>query len=490
MPPSSRRIYLSWKSYCSESSERSFLSEECCVPAQVLGGGWRLCNQQGAVLDTSRQRGSRHPSIKLGADGGGGPSLSTDVAMMRSPWLSLALLLLVGARAAPHGPALRDSPGGAQPRETGVVGNVMARVDPLTEGRIRNVRVASEVPRLLGVDPDPARLDLRVSVSLGAVVVDGEVDVQPSATSPGFAGNVSVVYGDVSASGTAGVAVVQDVLQVERLELAYSKQNRSARVSPGSSSSKDLGEFVEAFFEGSVEHMVARELDRRVARQLDEALKGVSWRDVFGESAALQAPNPVSNVNLMADTLLAMMLPKIPSSVKLDDVDRPFRSSFLFVPVSGRLRATNGTLEDLRTLRRTSDALLNVTATGVRLTGALGLTELRFAYDYDVSVLGAGPSGRLEGSVGNNSIGFALAVTYDGRGGCAVLVEELSVLRLDDVKVKVTGLGILNWLASSITTSVVNDSKDKIVAHIEASLNRNLKSAADKAGFCDVFLGP
>ncbi|XP_063243719.1 uncharacterized protein LOC134542995 [Bacillus rossius redtenbacheri] len=248
-------------------------------------------------------------------------------------------------------------------------------------------------------------------------------------------------------SATSPSADVQDVLRVTH---------------------QDLGEVAEVFSEGGSSSRDAPD-DGSAARRVREAPLA-------------------SNINLMVDTLLERLRPRMPSSVELDDVEKPFKKKLLLLPVFGVLRATGGTLEDLRTLRRTSDVKLSLTADGARLTGAAGLSTLRFAYDYEVSLLGAGLSGRITGSVGDNSVGFALAVSYDGRGGCAVSVEELRVLRLDQVEVEVTGVGVLNWLASTITTAAVNEAKDKIGGHVEAGLVRAVERAVSENNLCD-FLG-
>ncbi|KAJ8891418.1 hypothetical protein PR048_003946 [Dryococelus australis] len=370
-----------------------------------------------------------------------------------------------------------------QSRETSVVGGVVA-----SEGSITNIRVTSDIPHILSIDPNYAHLNVVVYASLGTVVVEGKANISSS----GFSGSIAVTYVNVSVSGIAGIIVVQNVLQVSHLDAVYSPQNRSSRVAFDVTPDRDLGQAAQTFFEEAVERLVSAEMDRRLTRQINDVLKSVSSLEVFGDGTTVQRTkdfNPISNVNLMVDTLLAMMLPRIPTAVRLDDISRSFKKTFLFVPIFGQLTATNGTLRDLKTLRRTSDMLLNVTSSGLRLIGAMGLQTLHFAYDYDVSVLDMGPRGHLEGTLGNNSLSFALAISYDGRGGCTVHVEQLRFTTFDDFKIKVTGVGVLNWLASSITTSVINDSKDKIVEHIESSLKGNLKSTADKIGFCNILQG-
>ncbi|KAJ8875542.1 hypothetical protein PR048_023437 [Dryococelus australis] len=375
------------------------------------------------------------------------------------------------------------------PYQVSFISNVTAQVGPYDKASITNSRVTSDVPQILIVDRNSEHLNLEVVVSLGTVVVDGDVSLSSSSTSLGFAGEVVVTYVNMSGSGVAGVRVVEDALQVTYLQLTYSPQERSTRATSSSEPDRDAEEVAMSFFERSVKEMVTVELDRRVKWQLGKELRYVNAQEMFGTDVTMQqirGLNITTNISPLVDNLLKLMIPRLPSSLRLDDINKYFKRKVLIVPISAQLKATNGVLKDLKTLQRTSDVFLNVMSTGMRVWGAMGLKTLQFAYDFVLRDLGVTQSGQLKGQVSVNSISFALNVTIDGRGNCVARIEQLHVEQLNDIKIKVSGLGILNWLASWLITAAVNTAKIRLTAPLEARLAETMVSTANQAKLCSV----
>nr|CAD7441120.1 unnamed protein product [Timema bartmani] len=351
---------------------------------------------------------------------------------------------------------LRNKLFGAKPIVT-ILDDVTGDEDPNIKVVLTNVRfLTRKLPQIISIQPNFAFLNLAVDAKVGTLMIQGSFNASSLRPKSGISGNITMTFENVTGVGFADLTLINDTLSVTDANLVYKLVGGTVDVTYSNVVNRSsLSRSVEELFRGNVKSSVTHELNQQVKKELNGILKNISSLQVFGPTTILSdfkryARRQDGNVNTFVDSLLPKVVPLLPYTVTLPNINSSFSRKILFIPIYGHFLAYNGSLENFRTLRRTSDVFLNITVNGIHISGGLGLQTLNFAYDYEAKFWGIGPTGTLKGTVNNNSLNFVVKVTYDGFTNCTVDLESLELKEFEGLKVDVTGLGILNWLASNM----------------------------------------
>lgn len=194
-----------------------------------------------------------------------------------------------------------------------------------------------------------------------------------------------------------------------------------------------------------------------------------------------------TNINWILDTFLieyrASTIRDGKSVMLLDDIKEEFEKRIFVVDIYGSFEATGGRLKNLSTVHRTGDASLSESGDKVIVDAHLGLKELQMYFShYKLHFFNLDETGTIQATVGDNSLYLELAITY--KPSCSVTLTALSIDRLDNIQVQVTGLSLMDYLADNISTWLINTTQNLYRPQLESFLFTEMSKAVADADIC------
>ncbi|XP_068083378.1 mite allergen Lep d 7 [Anabrus simplex] len=323
---------------------------------------------------------------------------------------------------------------------------------------------------------------MRLGLSMGPLHIQGDYSLESNSVMEVIpltnAGKISVIISEVYAEGQVGLTLGEKSLQATNFDMTYTPKNVIITVTYETN-------------EGPAVSQVSREaLDKTLVEKFREDLwyklnlilqKELNYLLEFSPLARLlpdenllkEFRNLTRGMTVIAnkyiDDILVLAREHITQNnleqVPVSNFGTGFSKKILFITWHGNFTAEKGWARDLATITRTSDMTLSYDKGTLSVFGSLGLRDLKVGFDqYFAKFMNIGPSGTLRATTGYNSV-FIRAAIQLGINSTTSL-ENLRVDNIDEIDVKVTGLGILNWLTSKIVTWVLgfyNESIRKVV---------------------------
>ncbi|KDR17360.1 uncharacterized protein LOC110831786 [Zootermopsis nevadensis] len=189
------------------------------------------------------------------------------------------------------------------------------------------------------------------------------------------------------------------------------------------------------------------------------------------------------NLNKIVDELLDGLRVDIikqgKDRIKIPDIDETFNKRVYFIKVKGEFKGENGWVESLSTIHRTADAVASSYGKNLSVSCGFGLEHLEVGYDrYRAKFMRLGPHGKINGIVGKNSILLKATVAWTNQN-CTVALNQLVLDSFGDFKLKVTGLGPMNWLLSKISTWILQHFESEIKGRVESTLREEIEKKLD-----------
>ncbi|XP_033211212.1 mite allergen Lep d 7-like isoform X2 [Belonocnema kinseyi] len=181
-----------------------------------------------------------------------------------------------------------------------------------------------------------------------------------------------------------------------------------------------------------------------------------------------------SFVNTIVDITLAEVISQLKKkhdeSIKIPDINKRFSFGSGFFKTSGNFDATDGHFSDLTTLKRTNDAVLERQGSKFAASCGFGLSTARIKYDhYKIKYGLIKVSGQMSADVNGIAINSKVSVDYNQQP-CKAEIEYFRISEFGKVKIRVTGLGPLNSLASSLVTWITKKLHTDIADLIETKV--------------------
>lgn len=195
-------------------------------------------------------------------------------------------------------------------------------------------------------------------------------------------------------------------------------------------------------------------------------------------SSALDVCGTV-NLNKIVDQLLDSLRKDIvqrgKDKIAIPDIHETFRKKVGIVKVRGEFDAAQGWVKNLSTVHRTADVVASSYGKWISLSCGFGLEHLELGYDeYNATFMKLGIQGKLDGTIGKNSLLMNATVTWVNHK-CTITLNELSLNQLGGLNLRVTGLGPLNWLFSKISSWVFQHFKSEIKVEVEKTLREEIE---------------
>jgi hypothetical protein len=221
-------------------------------------------------------------------------------------------------------------------------------------------------------------------------------------------------------------------------------------------------------------------LNRLVKERLDDILGGIPVDKLIGETRTAEAYRQHARAlrvvaNDYVDEVLSVVHTYIAdnglSEIAIPNVEASFSQEILFITWWGRFATRDGLAGKLDTVARTGDVSLeyDTNTGGIKVFGSVGLSQLYLGYKYyEAYFQGLGPSGTVSAQIGSNSVFLKIDILLSTNP--VITLEDLHIEYAKDFKFQITGLGILDWLVSSITTWIVNLFDDQIVGALDGFL--------------------
>ena len=190
-----------------------------------------------------------------------------------------------------------------------------------------------------------------------------------------------------------------------------------------------------------------------------------SISDVFG------TVNLNKIVDKMLDILRVDIIERGKDRISIPDVRATFEKKVGFVTLKGEFEGENGWVKNFSTVHRTADAVASSSyGSEISVSCGFGVGDLELGYDsYTVRFMSLNPRGEISGTVDNNSILLNATVTWTNHT-CNITLDELTLNEFEGLDLRVTGLGIMNWLFSKISRLVLHHFQSEIKDRIEYTL--------------------
>jgi hypothetical protein len=175
-------------------------------------------------------------------------------------------------------------------------------------------------------------------------------------------------------------------------------------------------------------------------------------------------------VDEMLDTLRVDIIQRGKDRINIPDVRETFKKKVGFITVKGKFEGENGWVKNFSTVHRTADVVASSSGRFISVSCGFGIGDLEFGYDnYAVKVMRLGTEGKLNATVGENSILLNATVTWANHT-CNITLDALSLNQFGELVLDVTGLGYMNWLFSKISTWALHHFQSEIKGRIEYTL--------------------
>lgn len=169
----------------------------------------------------------------------------------------------------------------------------------------------------------------------------------------------------------------------------------------------------------------------------------------------------------------------------LPDISLSYSKKILFFTGNGELNGTEGWIEDLSSVQRTSNITLNPEETSMTVRLEFGFNDLRIGYKYRAKFMRIPVGGSLELQINNNSIAIELTanVSKDRCSG-EVYIHSVAFTVLKGIQAKINGFGIFNGIISRLISRSLEDLNSTVKSTIEESLTTYFRENFKQFDLC------
>ncbi|XP_069705326.1 mite allergen Lep d 7-like [Periplaneta americana] len=180
-------------------------------------------------------------------------------------------------------------------------------------------------------------------------------------------------------------------------------------------------------------------------------------------------------VDEMLDSLRKDIVKRGKDKISIPNIHENFTKKVGIVKVKGVFDAEQGWVKNLSTVHRTADVFASSYGKWISVSCGFGLAHLELGYDeYKASFMKLGIHGQLDGLIAKNSILLNATVSWENHT-CVTKLNEFVLNQFGGLKLRVTGLGPLNWLFSKISTWILQHFKSEIKMKVETTLREEIE---------------
>uniref|UniRef100_A0A1L8DNM6 Putative 50 kDa midgut protein n=1 Tax=Nyssomyia neivai TaxID=330878 RepID=A0A1L8DNM6_9DIPT len=361
---------------------------------------------------------------------------------------------------------------------------------------IKNLRTTrSESPRLLSINADMLQDILVLTVDFGALSLECEYEVinedVMSLLPVSSSGILNATISNTRAHGRVGYIMNGDIMEARNFDLQYDiGQIYLETLSSDDIQSQSTRESIdETIFKG-IRRDIEQYFEEQLHQQLGHVLEDVSLMQLFGENGDLVRKHVTRSkeraliINGVIDSLLEPIRQQIIeqryAQISIEGFKKSFKKKVGYISVWGTFEASGGWVGDMSTIYRTGDFSVHTEGVNVTIFGALGLGEFSGYYSkYKAKFMNVGPSGRITVTTGKNSAKLKLTTN-----GWITGIEDIKKIinldfnleKVDNVRVYITGLGLLNSVVSTFITWIVAIVKNDVLKIVNKMINNLIRN--------------
>nr|CAD7458831.1 unnamed protein product [Timema tahoe] len=191
----------------------------------------------------------------------------------------------------------------------------------------------------------------------------------------------------------------------------------------------------------------------------------------------------------------------------LPDYTETLSIDLLLVNFQGEVDLKDGILQDIVTVSRQGDAIIDYEDMGATITFDLGFDELRdrtsyvdelrighaiidelrigqYQYNFEASIMGIGPSGLAHGTITDLSVHVVIDADLTNITHVDLELEDLKIIHTGSISVLLEGpLELLDIVADGISAVITTLFKDEIMIVIESEVRRVVEEVIAKLDF-------
>lgn len=200
-------------------------------------------------------------------------------------------------------------------------------------------------------------------------------------------------------------------------------------------------------------------------------------------------PDPVLILDQEIDRLLVQIRSELVENnqthASLPDISLSYSKKILFFTGTGELNGTEGWIEDLSSVQRTSNITLTSGEASMVARLEFGFNDLRIGYKYHAKFIRIPVGGTLELLINNNSIAIELSVNVS-KDRCSgdVSVDSVKFTVLKGIQAKITGFGLFNGIVSRLISRSLEDLNSTVKSTIEESLTMYFRENIKQFDLC------
>ncbi|XP_069687658.1 mite allergen Der p 7-like [Periplaneta americana] len=158
----------------------------------------------------------------------------------------------------------------------------------------------------------------------------------------------------------------------------------------------------------------------------------------------------------------------------LPDQKQEFSVQGVILEWHGELDLTNGYLQDIKTLNRDGDVLVDYDHTDLTISAKIAFGDLKLYYDYLAQIMDVGPTGQIEGIVTDLNLYVVIKVNLEE---LTVALETFEIEHTGTLEILLHGNGLLDIIADAIVGIVDLLFKDVIMGVVETEVKKVLEDA-------------
>ncbi|PSN58383.1 hypothetical protein C0J52_12988 [Blattella germanica] len=156
--------------------------------------------------------------------------------------------------------------------------------------------------------------------------------------------------------------------------------------------------------------------------------------------------------------------------IKIPNIHESFKKAVGILTITGDFKAQQGWAMQLSTIQRTADVIASSDGNTMTLACGFGLRHLEIGYDnYVVDFMHIKRSGKIAALIEKDSLLLNATVSWANHT-CTTELNHLELNKFQGLKVKITGLGPLNFLVPKIADWAFQKFRLQIKHKIEATL--------------------
>ena len=263
---------------------------------------------------------------------------------------------------------------------------------------LKNLKFRSSPFHITAVKPDLRLMSLNLRGSIDTLEVTGNYTISTEimnhtsmAQVASDKGSLKLIFQNLDISGMIGLKVNNDTLQARTVSLLYRPNVVVLTIFyVDDKGSPQMIEERRHSARGTLEEPIHTDLSKRmnllIREEMNKVLENITISQLTHNDTEndvnfkVSSTSEMGNINDFIDYILNMTKQNLTDEITIPDFEKSFEKNMFFLRISGRFRAEDGWLKNLKTLHRTSHVTMKKANKALVVHATMGMGTLEFGY--------------------------------------------------------------------------------------------------------------